>query len=283
MGRVVKGFPSPTPGNIVSCKGKGGKKVGERRDGRGRGRGGEGFCGLWKIIGVLMIIMAHSRNGALGLEVHSVTDMAGLSGKVSALVYGDTNSDLMARGDVVRLRSSSDYHCSEGTQTDCADDKFMLRVEIGGVIMCERDYDICAIYGAMPPAGAVFRINVPSSQTLTLRSLRITGTAHNAHAGGIEVPNTAAGTIEIILCSFQNCEGPHGAISWMEPNAIMNIRGTSFISNTPYDIGHDENGGSITVHSSCPSPYEHISDGDLRPVKGETHIMWTLAFIRRHR
>jgi predicted outer membrane repeat protein len=83
--------------------------------------------------------------------------------------------------------------------------------------------------------------------------------------------------VTIELCIFTNnratkSEGGGGAIyvSGFGSGTAVNVYGTSFNGNTADSGNGDDiynNGGTITIHNTCPSPYSSNT-----PIQGKTRM-----------
>jgi hypothetical protein len=204
-------------------------------------------------------------------------DMDGIFNTVSNLAgeyAANTGNSIMSNGDIAILSVRS-YKCSEGT---CAGpngegDINMLVVEdLFGEIKCVEDSGSCILNGEN--AARVMFVWGTGTGTLVLRAISFKD-GDALYGGGVYIDgNDGSATVDIELCIFINCtatdqinEWGGGAISVYESGAAVSVYGTSFVGNTAdsgngADIENDL--GTITIHSTCPSPYSSIT-----PIQGK--------------
>lgn len=206
-------------------------------------------------------------------SVHSVNDMTELFNKVSnsGCSSCSTGNSLMGYGDRVMM-AIGDYSCSGGT---CATSKSMLTLEhLYGNIKCLRDGGSCVVDGENTRRGVY--VTRTGGRALSLRSITFKDGKATSAGGGIYIHGGAI--VDLLLCTFSNCRASGTTKDWHGGGAIyissnvdntVNLYGTSFNENEADSSKGDDihnNGGTITIHNTCPSPYSSVvpSKGKLR-------------------
>jgi hypothetical protein len=186
---------------------------------------------------------------------------------VSNGVYSGSNTgnSTMANGDTVILAVGS-YKCSHGT---CADSEDMLATRnLNGEVKCVEDNASCVLDGENERR--VINVEGTGNGTLILRALTF-DKGNATIGGGVSIYSDAI--VDFELCVFSNNRATSsdwggGAISVQDSGTTVNIFGTSFNGNTADSGNGNEifnNGGTITIHNTCPSPYSSNT-----PIQGKT-------------
>jgi predicted outer membrane repeat protein len=208
--------------------------------------------------------------GGRSLGEVNVGDMNGLFNTVSNAVYSgaNTGNSIMANGDTAILAVGS-YKGSEGT---CADSEIMLRTEdLNGEVKCVEDNASCVLDGENARRG--MEVRGTGSGTLILRALTF-DKGYAGWGGGVWIRYDAI--VDLKLCIFSNNRATSsdyggGAIYVSSSGGnIVNVYGTSFNGNTADSGDGDDienNGGTITIHNTCPSPYSSNT-----PIQGKTRM-----------
>lgn len=174
----------------------------------------------------------------------------------------NTGNSIMAFGDIVQHTASSTYRCNDNA-TNCATIKSMLfTYGLYGSIGCADDAASCILDGQL--ARRIIYLQGTGGQILTIRALVFKdGQPNSGYGGGTHMNNGAL--VDIELCIFTNCRSTiselgGGAIYVSNSsNNVVNVFGTSFYGNEALNGGDGDdiyrNGGTITIHDTCPSPY----------------------------
>jgi len=206
-----------------------------------------------------------------------VDTMTGLHGKVSNYA-GDgysTGGAIMFNGDTAVLSAGS-YACSEGT---CAHtDNMLVPNDLSGSFECTNDSADCVIDGQSSRRGLY--IYGTSGQTLTLRALNFFD-GQAAQGGGIYIDRGAL--VEIVLVVFSNCKATYSASGGAAVyvtyyGTTVNVYGSRFAGNAAAsgnggDIFNYNNEATVTIHSTCPSPYNtnDITTGETLSTQGTVY------------
>jgi predicted outer membrane repeat protein len=205
-----------------------------------------------------------------GVSGVNVVDMNGLFNTVSNYQYAtNTGNSIMVNGDTTILAVGS-YKCSEGT---CSASHTMLRTEdLNGEVKCVEDNASCVLDGENTRRGMV--VYGTGSGTLILRALTFDkGYRGGGSGGGVYIYSNAIMDLELLVFSNNKATDSSwggGAIYVSSSGGnIVNIYGTSFIGNTADTYGDDITieGGTITIHNTCPSPYSSNT-----PIQGKTRM-----------
>ena len=209
--------------------------------------------------------------GGRSLAEKNVGDMNGLFNTVSNYVGSsiNTGNSIMANGDTTILAVGS-YKCSEGT---CASSTIMLYTDdLNGEVKCVEDNASCVLDGENARTG--MEVDGTGSGTLILRALTFDkGYAWAGGGGGVYIDSGALVDLKLLVFSNNRATaGTHGggAIFLQSSGTTVNIYGTSFIANTAVSGNGDDinnNGGTITIHNTCPSPYSSNT-----PIQGKTRM-----------
>ncbi|GMH81237.1 hypothetical protein TrVE_jg8688 [Triparma verrucosa] len=206
-----------------------------------------------------------STRGKRSLAEVNVADMDGLFNTVSNNDYGDnTGNSIMANGDTTILADGL-YKCSEGT---CADRNpfpslnMLYTDDLNGEVKCVEDNASCVLDGENTRRG--MSVEGTGSGTLILRALTFDNCGNQPFGGGVNIYGGAIVDLKLLVFSYNLAtedswgEGGGGAIYVEGSGSSVNAYGTSFIenrANTGNGVDIYINGGTITIHSSCPSPY----------------------------
>jgi predicted outer membrane repeat protein len=212
--------------------------------------------------------------GGRSLAEVNVVDMNGLFNTVSnyAGIDVDTGNSNMANGDTAILAVGS-YKCSEGT---CALSLILLYTyHLNGEVKCVEDNASCVLDLENERRGMF--VHGTGSGTLILRALTF-DKGYAASGGSVWIGYSAL--VDLKLCVFSNNRS-HGSYTgggaiYVSSDGTVNAYGTSFNGNTAGDGDDDTgdgddiyntNGGTITIHNTCPSPYSSIT-----PIQGKTRM-----------
>ena len=206
--------------------------------------------------------------GGRSLAEVNVVDMNGLFNTVSN-GYPAGNS-IMANGDTTIL-AAGPYKCSEGT---CAgSDTMLFTYRLNGEVKCVEDNASCVLDGENARRGMY--VFGTGSGTLILRALTF-DKGYATIGGGVYIRSGAI--VDLKLCIFSNNRATSssyggGAIFVEHSGTKVKVYGTSFIGNTADSGDGDDihrslnNGGTITIHNTCPSPYSSNT-----PIQGKTRM-----------
>jgi hypothetical protein len=210
---------------------------------------------------------------------HNVNDMKGLFNTVSNhdFVYTDnTGNSIMANGDTTIL-AVGPYKCSQGT---CAGIYSMLATEdLNGEVKCVEDNASCVLDGENERTA--MRVQGTGSGTLILRALTFDKGYKDGPGGGVWIGSGAIVDLELSVFSNNRATSSTyggGAIFVIDSGTNVNVYGTSFNGNTA-DTGdgddiYNTNGGTITIHNTCPFPYSSntpIQGKELVTLDSTTH------------
>jgi hypothetical protein len=220
------------------------------------------------------------------LEEFTITDMNELYNSFSNGEYGHENhygivpgNSPMNHGDTAVVVAGT-YKCSQGTcarsegRVDDADEGNMLYTDLSGELRCVEDTSSCILDGEHQRILQV--LGEGTNQILTIRALSFLN-GISSWGGGIYVNGNAL--VDIKLCVFSNCGATTdyggGAIYIYTSGTNVNVYGTRFNDNTAVSNGKDiqNDGGSFTIHDTCPSPYE-----DITPIQGKCRV--ALLFLQ---
>jgi hypothetical protein len=164
--------------------------------------------------------------------------------------YGNS---IMANGDTTVLAVGS-YKCSEGTCEDS--DNMLFTNELNGEVKCQEDNTSCVLNGENEVR--LVKMQGTNRGTLILRALSFKD-GEAGRGGGVSIESGAI--VDIELCVFSHCKATidssgGGAIYLWD--TTVNIYGTRFNGNIA-DSGNGDGifnqGGTITIQNTCPSPY----------------------------
>jgi hypothetical protein len=200
-----------------------------------------------------------------GVSGVNVVDMNGLFNTVSNKVQSgvNTGNSIMANGDTVILADGS-YKCSQG---NCAaSHSMLLTADLNGEVKCVEDNASCVLDGENARRGMWV------DGTLFLRSLTF-DKGYALGGGGVYI--SWGSTVDLELCIFSNNRATSsdyggGAIYVYGSGINVNAYGTRFNGNTADSGNADDinnNGGTITIHNTCPSPYSSNT-----PIQGKTRM-----------
>ena len=201
---------------------------------------------------------------------HNVFDMNGLFNTVSNdnPSCDNTGNSIMANGDTTILAVGS-YKGSEGT---CASSYSMLATtDLNGEVKCVEDNASCVLDGENQRRG--MGVQGTGSGTLILRALTFDKGYSDGSGGGVFIRSGAI--VDLELCVFSNNRATDsdyggGAIYIASTGGTVNAYGTRFSGNTADSGNGDDiyrNGGTITIHNTCPSPYSSNT-----PIQGKTRM-----------
>jgi hypothetical protein len=201
----------------------------------------------------------------------NVGDMNGLFNTVSnynGWQADNTGNSIMANGDSTILAVGS-YKCSEGT---CADSDIMLFTgNLYGEVKCVEDNASCVLDGENARRG--MQVWGTGSGTLILRALTF-DKGYADGGGGVIIEYDAIVDLKLCILSSNRATGGSdyggGAIYVSGSGGTVNAYGTRFIGNTADSGDGDDiyrNGGTITIHNTCPSPYSSNT-----PIQGKTRM-----------
>jgi len=164
-------------------------------------------------------------------------------------------SNIMAKGDQVVLAVKA-FKCSDGT---CAGARTMIAIDnIFGSITCANDAANCVLDG-QSGRGLIWVRNT-FNEKMTLRAITFKD-GETDSGGGLYISN--GGIVDVVLCAFNNCRATSsgyggGAIYLLHSSTTVNLYSTRLTGNTA-DSGNGNDiyrqGGTITIHDTCPSPY----------------------------
>jgi predicted outer membrane repeat protein len=146
--------------------------------------------------------------------------------------------------------------------------------DLNGEVKCVDDNASCVVDGENERR--VMWVEGTGSGTLILRALTFDKGYANVHVGGgVYISYDAIVDFELLVFSNNRATtssyGEGGAIYVEESGTTVNIYGTSFNGNTADSGNGDDiynnpdNAGTITIHSTCPSPYSSNT-----PILGKT-------------
>lgn len=184
-----------------------------------------------------------------------ITDVTALVNKLS--MNGNAQ---MGSGDSAILQQK-EFRCSDGTCHSSGTMMYLLYKS--GEVRCEQDGSGCILDGEHSVGLCI----VDNGSLLTIRSLTFKAAEGGHGALGISY----GARVDIVLCTFTNCRetggnGGGGAIELIR--GTVNVYATLFSGNIASSgNGNDiyRNGGTITIHNTCPSPYTANT-----PTQGET-------------
>ena len=236
----------------------------------GRKRGGEGIVDIPLADATLTVNWGGGGEGGGGekeggwgesrrrLDVRKVGDMSGLFNAVSSGNDNryNTGNNIISNGDRVEVAQGT-YHCDESA-SNCASIIYSMLYSknIYGSIECTNVYGNCVLDGQSSR-----RVIYVVGGTLSLRALTFLN-GQSSWGGGVRIEEGAV--VEIYFCVFRNCRASSsvtggGAIRLKGSGVNVNIYCTQFTGNTAAS-GHGNdiymNGGTITIHNNCPSPYD---------------------------
>ena len=194
----------------------------------------------------------------------SVDNMNGLFNTLSNYAGSgyNTGNSIMPNGATAVLAVGV-YKCSDGP---CSASYSMLYTDgLHGEVKCEEEDASCVLNGEGTRRGMA--VSGTGAGTLFLCALTFQEGEVN-WGGGVWIDSGAIVTIE--LCVFSNCRATStggGAIYVSSSGGTVNAYGTSFNDNTADSGNGDDiyrNGGTITIHNTCPSPYSSNT-----PIQGE--------------
>jgi hypothetical protein len=141
---------------------------------------------------------------------------------------------------------------------------------LNGEVECVEDNASCVLDGENARRGMY--VYGTGSGTLILRALTF-DKGYATHGGGVSIGGGAI--VDLKLCIFSNNRATRsdlggGAIYIASTGGTFNVYGTSFIANTAATGDGDDvfnNGGTITTHNTCPSPYSSNT-----PIQGKTRM-----------
>ena len=143
-------------------------------------------------------------------------------------------------------------------------------VDLNGEVKCVEDNASCVLDGENARRGMY--VDGTGSGALILRALTFDKGYGNI-GGGVYIGIGALVGLE--LCIFSNNRATSswqggGAIYLHDSGTTVNIYGTTFNGNTADSGNGDDiyrNGGTITIHNTCPSPYSSNT-----PIQGKTRM-----------
>jgi hypothetical protein len=201
----------------------------------------------------------------------NVVDMNGLFNTVSNYAGSgvNTGNSIMANGDSAILAAGS-YKGSEGTYA--YSDTMLWTDDLNGEVKCVEDNASCVLDGENARRG--MSVTGTGSGTLILRALTF-DKGYAVAGGGVSIREGAI--VNLMLSVFPNNRATSssyggGAIYVADSGTTINVYGTSFSGNTADsgngdDIYNKSNGGTITIHNTCPSPYSSNT-----PIQGKTRM-----------
>jgi hypothetical protein len=207
--------------------------------------------------------------GGRSLSEVNVVDMNGLFNTVSNGVYtgGNTANSIMANGETAIL-AVGPYKCSEGT---CSGSYTMLYTDdLNGEVKCVEDNASCVLDGENARRG--MEVWGTGSGTLILRALTF-DEGYASWGGGVYIQQGATVDLKLCVFSFNRATSSNyggGAIYVYVSGTTVNIYGTSFNGNTADSWYGDDiynDGGTITIHNTCPSPYSSNT-----PIQGKMRM-----------
>ena len=168
------------------------------------------------------------------------------------------------------------FKCSEGECISYGRIR-MLAMTLDGEMKCLDDYaPRCVLDGENVRALLIVNGSTDSYIRTTIRAITITNANYDTQGAGLYASFSAHVTIE--LCVFSNCRSGvdadwdgGGAIGISDTGTTIDLYGTTFTSNSVVsgngaDLYNSKtHPGSITVRSTCPSPYNSNS-----PSRGKT-------------
>jgi hypothetical protein len=145
--------------------------------------------------------------------------------------------------------------------------------KLNGEVKCVEDNASCVLDGENARRGMY--VFGTGSGTLILRALTF-DKGYATIGGGVYIRSGAI--VDLKLCIFSNNRATSssyggGAIFVEHSGTKVKVYGTSFIGNTADSGDGDDihrslnNGGTITIHNTCPSPYSSIT-----PIQGKTRM-----------
>ena len=200
---------------------------------------------------------------------HHVDDMEGLFNTISnakgdvSIEHAETGNYIMANNDTVILAVRA-YRCSEGICAKGYDNYMLYTEDLHGEMKCVQDYASCVLDGESANKGMTL-IGTGDAK-FTVRAISFfNGVGTNFGGGGMAISGGAV--VDLILCHFTNCNSKHatlggGAILVLGVETTVNTFGVSFLDNEATisagnDImNHPNDPGSITLHETCPPPYQ---------------------------
>jgi hypothetical protein len=199
--------------------------------------------------------------------------MNGLFNTVSNHPDGtNTGNSIMANGDTAILAVGS-YKCSEGTCAHSTEYGMLWTDNLWGALVCVEDNARCILDGELTTRGLA--VEGTGGGIFVIRAILFKDGV-SWGGGGVLIRHGAIVTIE--LCTFSNngatkSDGGGGAIlvQIMDiTGATVNAYGTSFNGNIASSGNGDDiyrDGGTITIHNTCPSPYSSNT-----PIQGKTRM-----------
>jgi predicted outer membrane repeat protein len=181
----------------------------------------------------------------------------------------NTGNSIMANGDTTTLAVRL-YKCSEGT---CANSWVMLyTIGLHGEVKCVEDNASCVLDGENARRG--MNVAGTGSGTLILRALTF-DKGYTDIGGGVYITNDAIVDLKLLVFSNNRATSSDrggGAIHVTFSGTTVNAYGISFNGNTADsgngdDIYNRNDGGTITIHNTCPSPYSSNT-----PIQGKTRM-----------
>jgi hypothetical protein len=172
----------------------------------------------------------------------------------------------MANGDKTTVAIGT-YKCSDGTCHDDYDDDEMLYLSgLSGTVRCADDNGQCVLDGEQGARRAM-TVYGSGGLKLTIRALTFKD-AYGTSGGGAYIYNNAI--VDLILCHFNGCRATStqysnsggGAIYISSSSTTVLISATTFLDNVASSEDGDDiyrSSGTITIASTCPSPYDEIS------------------------
>jgi predicted outer membrane repeat protein len=204
--------------------------------------------------------------GGRSLAEVNVVDMNGLFNTVSNYPHtSNIGNSIMANGNLVILAVRS-YKCSQGT---CATSTIMLYTyNLNGEVKCVEDNASCVLDGENERGG--MSVDGTGSGTLILRALTF-DKGYADGGGGVFIYGGAIVDLELLVFSNNRAtDSTYGGGAIYVWGGIINIYSTTFNGNTADSGNGDDirnNGGTITIHNTCPSPYSSNT-----PIQGKTRM-----------
>ena len=200
---------------------------------------------------------------------HHVDDMEGLFNTISnakgdvSIEHTTTGNYIMPNNDTVILAVRA-YRCSEGICAKGYDNYMLYTEDLHGEMKCVQDYASCVLDGESANKGMF--VAGTGDAKFTLRAISFfNGVGTNTGGGGMVISGGAI--VDLVLCHFTKCISKNailggGAILVLGVETTVNTFGVSFLDNeATISSGNDitnnlSNPGSITLHKTCPPPYQ---------------------------
>ena len=185
----------------------------------------------------------------------------------------NTGNNIMANGDTTILAAAT-YKCN-ASGSNCArlsshESPIMIVMKgLYGSVECINDLADCILDGES--TDGILTCEETGGQPMTLRALSIQN-GQRARGAGLNV--AFGGIVNVVLCAFSDCRSigtssgyGGGAIRAGGSSTTVNVYATLFTGNTAATGNGDdvlEDGGTITIHATCPSPYSAAT-----PIQGK--------------